>query len=240
MHGRAAQWTVYEIDPAIARLAQDPSLFSHWAESAVAPALVIGDGRLRLREAPDASYDLIVVDAFASDSIPVHLLTREAMRLYERKLRAGGAVLFNVSNRYIDLAPCWRPRHCLSAWWPTTVATIPTTWQRACFLEVGTGGTPSHAPGTHRAVDCRRDAPDRSRLDRRLQQCARGVATRAPCSRGVRGANRPLTLRGGSATLCRFTRADRPMEDRRRGQAGQTTTEWLMVAGVLTMVACCS
>ena len=100
-----SEWTIYEIDPAIARLAQDATLFSHWTEAAVAPTLVIGDGRLRLREAPDAGYDLIVVDAFASDSIPLHLLTREVMALYTQKLRAGGAVLFNISNRYLDLAP---------------------------------------------------------------------------------------------------------------------------------------
>ena len=100
-----SEWTIYEIDPAIARLAQDTTLFSHWAEAAVAPTLVIGDGRLRLREAADAGYDLIVVDAFASDSIPLHLLTREVMALYTQKLRDGGAVLFNISNRYLDLAP---------------------------------------------------------------------------------------------------------------------------------------
>jgi hypothetical protein len=99
------QWTVYEIDPAIARVAQDPALFSHWTEAAVTPALVIGDGRLRLRDAPDGAYDLIVVDAFASDSVPTHLLTREAMELYVRKLKSGGTALFNVSNRYLDLAP---------------------------------------------------------------------------------------------------------------------------------------
>ncbi len=100
-----SEWTIFEIDPAIARLAQDTTLFSHWTEAAVAPTLVIGDGRLRLREAADASYDLIVVDAFASDSIPMHLLTREVMALYTQKLRDGGAVLFNISNRYLDLTP---------------------------------------------------------------------------------------------------------------------------------------
>jgi spermidine synthase len=67
--------------------------------------LVIGDGRLRIRDAPDAAYDLIIADAFASDSVPVHLLTREAMALYERKLRPGGSVVFNISNRYLDLGP---------------------------------------------------------------------------------------------------------------------------------------
>ncbi len=99
------EWTIFEIDPAIARLAQDPAMFAHWAESAAPPRLIIGDGRLRLRDEEDDHFDLIVVDAFASDSIPVHLLTREVMELYRRKLRAGGAVLFNVSNRYLDLSP---------------------------------------------------------------------------------------------------------------------------------------
>ncbi len=100
-----SQWTVYEIDLEVAQLAQNSALFSHWAEAAVTPVLLIGDGRSRLREAPDQSYDLIVVDAFASDSIPVHLLTREAMQLYVSKLREGGTLLFHISNRYIDLAP---------------------------------------------------------------------------------------------------------------------------------------
>jgi hypothetical protein len=98
-------WTVYEIDPAIARLAQDPAYFTHWVEAAGSPVLVLGDGRLRLRTAADASYDLIIADAFASDSVPLHLLTREALSLYHRKLRDGGAIVFNISNRYLDLAP---------------------------------------------------------------------------------------------------------------------------------------
>lgn len=100
-----SEWTVYEVDPAIARVARNPALFSYWSEASVTPALVIGDGRLRLREAPDGAYDLIVVDAFASDTIPVHLVTREALSLYVRKLRPEGAILFHVSNRYVDLAP---------------------------------------------------------------------------------------------------------------------------------------
>ncbi len=100
-----SQWTVYEIDPAIARIAQNPAMFSHWTDAAVTPALVVGDGRIGLREAPDASFDVIVVDAFASDAIPAHLLTREAIQLYLRKLRHGGTVLFHISNRYVDLAP---------------------------------------------------------------------------------------------------------------------------------------
>jgi len=60
---------------------------------------------LSLKERPDHSYDLIIVDAFSSDSIPMHLLTREALALYLSKLRSRGVVLFNISNDYLELAP---------------------------------------------------------------------------------------------------------------------------------------
>jgi spermidine synthase len=66
---------------------------------------VIGDGRLELAEAPDASYDAIVLDAFSSDSIPVHLLTTDAVELYLDKVRDGGIVVFHVSNQYLELEP---------------------------------------------------------------------------------------------------------------------------------------
>ncbi len=66
---------------------------------------MLGDARLRLREAPDHAYRLIVLDAFSSDSLPVHLVTREAIRLYRSKLAEGGVLAFNLSNRYLDLDP---------------------------------------------------------------------------------------------------------------------------------------
>jgi spermidine synthase len=66
---------------------------------------VIGDGRLELVKVPARSYDLIVLDAFSSDSVPVHLLTREAARLYLSKLRPDGLIAFHISNRYFDLEP---------------------------------------------------------------------------------------------------------------------------------------
>jgi len=64
--------------------------------------VVVGDGRLTLAEAA-GSYDLIVLDAFSSDSVPVHLLTREALAMYAAKLAPGGAIIFNISNRYMAL-----------------------------------------------------------------------------------------------------------------------------------------
>src|SRR5262249_49388780 len=65
--------------------------------------IILGDARLKLAEAPDESYDLIIIDAFSSDAIPTHLLTREAMMVYLKKLRANGMVVLHVSNRYLEL-----------------------------------------------------------------------------------------------------------------------------------------
>ena len=97
-------WTFFEIDGAVERIARDTRYFRYL--SACGGAKVqLGDGRLSLSAAPDRSYDLIVIDAFSSDAIPTHLLTREALALYLRKLRPGGVILFNLSNKYLELGP---------------------------------------------------------------------------------------------------------------------------------------
>jgi hypothetical protein len=98
-------WTFYEIDPVVVHIALDPSLFTFMRDCAPQAGVVLGDGRLTIAKAPDHSYDLIVLDAFGSDAIPVHLLTREALQLYMSKLRPGGVLLFNISNRFVNLAP---------------------------------------------------------------------------------------------------------------------------------------
>ena len=98
-------WTFYEIDPVVVQIARDNSLFTFLNDCAPQADVVLGDGRLTIADAPDHSYDLIVLDAFGSDAIPVHLLTREALQLYTQKLKPGGVLLFNVSNRYVGLAP---------------------------------------------------------------------------------------------------------------------------------------
>jgi spermidine synthase len=94
----------YEIDPAIIHIARDPSVFSFLAECRPNTPVILGDARLTLAEAPDGAYDLIVVDAFTSDAIPIHLITREAMALYLKKLSPHGMVAVHVSNRYLELA----------------------------------------------------------------------------------------------------------------------------------------
>jgi hypothetical protein len=99
-------WTFYEIDPAVPRLARESGYFTYLRDAEGRGAVVrvvLGDARLRLEEAPDHGYDVLVLDAFSSDSLPVHLLTREAIELYLRKLREDGVLLFHISNRYLRL-----------------------------------------------------------------------------------------------------------------------------------------
>jgi hypothetical protein len=102
---RGERWTFYEIDPLVERIARDARYFTYLRDCPPTVTVVIGDARLRLAEAPPAAYDLIVVDAFSSDAIPVHLLTREALALYLDKLDDGGAIALHISNRYLNLVP---------------------------------------------------------------------------------------------------------------------------------------
>jgi hypothetical protein len=97
--------TYYEIDPLVMRIAEDPRYFSFMQQCAPQAKIVLGDARLRLHDAPDAHYGLIILDAFSGDSIPMHLLTREALALYLRKLAPGGIIAFHVSSLYLRLAP---------------------------------------------------------------------------------------------------------------------------------------
>ncbi len=105
-YGQAGQtYTYYEIDPAVERLARTPAYFTYLADTPAEVKVVIGDARLRMQEAPDGAYSLIVVDVFSSDAIPTHLLTREAFDLYFRKLAPGGVLAINITNRYLLLEP---------------------------------------------------------------------------------------------------------------------------------------
>jgi hypothetical protein len=97
-------WTFYEIDPAVLRLAEDTRYF-HYLEQCGAGRVVLGDARVSLAAEPSARYDLLVLDAFSSDAIPMHLLTREALQLYLAKLGAHGTILMHVSNSHLQLWP---------------------------------------------------------------------------------------------------------------------------------------
>lgn len=95
----------YEIDQAAIDIATNPALFTYVSDAPVPIRIVLGDARLSLAAEPDASVDLLVLDAFSSDAVPAHLLTREAMAEYRRVLRPGGIAIFHLSNRYYDLSP---------------------------------------------------------------------------------------------------------------------------------------
>jgi len=97
--------TYYEIDASILSVAQDNRYFHYLDECAPDSQTVLGDARLSLAREPDKRFDLLVMDAFSSDSVPVHLITREAMDLYFRKLGDEGLLLIQISNRYVDLEP---------------------------------------------------------------------------------------------------------------------------------------
>ena len=97
--------TFYEIDPLVEQIAEDPRYFTYLSQCAPSARIVLGDARLRLREAHDGEYGLIVLDAFSGDSIPMHLMTKEALALYLRKLAPGGLIAYHVSNLYFNLAP---------------------------------------------------------------------------------------------------------------------------------------
>jgi len=100
------RWTFYEIDPAVVRIASNPSFFTYLADCQAKDVnLVVGDARVELSKARDHRFRLIVLDAFNSDAVPVHLLTREALRLYRAKLTEQGILVFHISNRSIDLEP---------------------------------------------------------------------------------------------------------------------------------------
>jgi len=103
--GPGEEWTGYEIDPLVIAIARNPRLFTFLSRSKSSVKIVLGDGRVSLAKAPDRHFDLLVLDAFNSDAIPVHLLTREAMRMYLAKLAPKGALVVHLSNRYLRLDP---------------------------------------------------------------------------------------------------------------------------------------
>jgi hypothetical protein len=105
-YGRVGEeWVFYEIDPAVARIAQDRRYFTFLASCRADWRVVLGDARRELTKADDGAFDVLVLDAFSSDAIPVHLLTREAVRLYVAKLAPHGVLAMHVSNVHLDLPP---------------------------------------------------------------------------------------------------------------------------------------
>ncbi|HEX8449509.1 MAG TPA: fused MFS/spermidine synthase, partial [Allosphingosinicella sp.] len=98
-------WRFFEIDPAMVRIARNPAIFTFLSRCAPTAKVVLGDARLSLSREPAGRLDLLAVDAFSSDAIPIHLLTREALQVYRRALKPDGLLLIHISNRYLDLEP---------------------------------------------------------------------------------------------------------------------------------------
>jgi spermidine synthase len=97
------EFTFYEISPRVVDIANDD--FTFLRDSAAKIQVVLGDGRLSLERSAPQAYDILGIDAFAGDSIPMHLVTREAMALYVRHVAPNGVIVFQATNRYIDLMP---------------------------------------------------------------------------------------------------------------------------------------
>jgi spermidine synthase len=96
-------WTFFEIDPAVINISKPGKYFTFIQKCQPDINIKIGDARLTIAKEPDSSYDLFIIDAFSSDAIPVHMLTKEAVELFLRKLKPDGVVLLHTSNRYLDL-----------------------------------------------------------------------------------------------------------------------------------------
>jgi SAM-dependent methyltransferase len=106
VYGRPGdRFDFYEIDPEVVRMSTSGRWFTFLQLTPAEVHVLLGDGRLRLAGAPDSAYDLIVLDAFNSDAVPVHLLTREAVEGYFRKLKPSGVLAMHLSNRFLDLRP---------------------------------------------------------------------------------------------------------------------------------------
>ena len=99
------RWRFYEIDPAVATIARDPQHFRFLADCQPTAPIVIGDARMTLSTEPASGTDLLVIDAFSSDSVPIHLLTTQAFEIYRRHLSSDGLLLVHITNRFLDLRP---------------------------------------------------------------------------------------------------------------------------------------
>jgi hypothetical protein len=97
------RWRFFEIDPVIVDIAAKSTYFTFLANCQPKPDIVLGDARLTIAKEPDRSFDYMMIDAFSSDAVPVHLMTAEALQLYASKLKDDGIVVLHISNRYLDL-----------------------------------------------------------------------------------------------------------------------------------------
>jgi spermidine synthase len=129
-------WTFYEINPVVERLARDPQFFTYLRDCGPDARVVTGDARLMLAREPDGAFDVLVLDAFSSDAIPVHLMTLEALQLYFSKLSPNGVVAMHISNRFMRLAPVVASVARRAGYVGLTQLHVPTSAQRAISAEI--------------------------------------------------------------------------------------------------------
>jgi spermidine synthase len=123
-------WTFFEIDPAMVEVARNR--FTFLGKCAPQARIVLGDARLSLRDrTPPNSIDILAIDAFSSDAVPMHLLTHEALQVYGRAVQPNGIVLFHISNRFLDLRPVIAELAASSHWYAAMLEYVPTEEEQA-------------------------------------------------------------------------------------------------------------
>lgn len=161
-HARAGErFTFFEVDPAVERIARDPRLFTYLRDCPGEHEVVLGDARLSIERDPGRRFGFIVADAFTSDAIPVHLLTREALTLYLDRLDPRGVIAVNVSNRYLELE--------------RVLGTLAADRGMACFVdsedEAAADDVPGKVPSSWVALARRPEDLGAPARDRRWRRC---------------------------------------------------------------------
>jgi SAM-dependent methyltransferase len=120
-------WRFFEIDPAMVEIATHSGHFTYVPRCAPQAHFVLGDARISLSRAPAGGLDLLALDAFSSDAVPMHLLTREAFAVYARALQPGGLLVVHISNRYIELEPVVAAAAAANGWKGAVLDYYPTS-----------------------------------------------------------------------------------------------------------------
>lgn len=119
-------WQFFEIDPLIVEIAKERKIFSFLEKCAPDATITLGDARLTLADVPQGKFDILALDAFSSDAIPLHLLTKEAFETYGKALSPDGMLLVHISNRYIDLNPVVAAEAKANGWYAALRHDSPT------------------------------------------------------------------------------------------------------------------
>lgn len=162
-------WRFFEIDPAMVRIATDPERFTFLSRCAPNAAIALGDARITLARRPPDSLDLLAIDAFSSDAVPMHLLTREAFGIYDRVLQPQGLLLVHISNRHLDLKPVLAEAAALGGWTAALIEDVPSDDEERDYLTTSVWVALSRDPSAIRALLAAggRNAYDWQDLERR-------------------------------------------------------------------------